>query len=135
MKRSTRTCPPCSSRTTWWCGGVNTTTYTITAFNYDPTTRTGVWTLQQTVTNDKLRLILDDALVGGLDGEWADTTDAYPSGDGTAMYTRSDRKVTTPGKLKAQIAVCNAELATNYFPDEEEHIAAYLNLRYYKFKD
>ena len=56
-------------------------------------------------------------------------------GDGTQMYTRFDRKVTTPEKLKAQIAVCNAELSTGYFPEEEEHIAAYLNLRYYKFKD
>ena len=56
-------------------------------------------------------------------------------GDGAGMYTRSGRRVTTPEKLKAQIAVCNAELGTNYFPDEEEHIAAYLNLRYYKFKD
>ena len=56
-------------------------------------------------------------------------------GDGTRMYTRIDRKVTTAEKLKAQIAVCNAELSTGYFPEEEEHIAAYLNLRYYKFKD
>ena len=56
-------------------------------------------------------------------------------GDGTAIYTRIDRKVTTPEKLKAQVAVCNAELSTGYFPEEEEHIAAYLNLRYYKFKD
>jgi len=56
-------------------------------------------------------------------------------GDGTRMYTRIDRKVTTLEKLKAQIAVCNAELSAGYFPEEEAHIAAYLNLRYYKFKD
>ena len=56
-------------------------------------------------------------------------------GDGTRMYTRTDRKVTTAEKLKAQVAVCNAELSTGYFPEEEEHIAAYLNLRYYHFKD
>ena len=56
-------------------------------------------------------------------------------GDGTAIYTRADRKVTTLAKLKAQVAVCNAELGTNYFPDEEAHVAAYLNLRYYKLKD
>lgn len=56
-------------------------------------------------------------------------------GDGTRMYTRIDRKVTTPEKLKAQIAVCNAELSTGYFPEEEDHIAAYLNLRFYHFKD
>jgi hypothetical protein len=63
---------------------VNTPTYTVTNFTYDPATRTGVWTLQQTVLNDKLRLVLDDALVAGLDGEWADNADAYPSGNGTA---------------------------------------------------
>jgi len=54
-------------------------------------------------------------------------------GDGTAMYTRADRKVTSPAKLDAQIAVCNSQLATGYFPEEEAHIAAYLNLRFYKF--
>ena len=56
-------------------------------------------------------------------------------GDGTAMYTRGERKVTSLEKLKAQVAVCNAELSTGYFPDEEEHVAAYLNLRYYRFKE
>lgn len=54
-------------------------------------------------------------------------------GDGSAMYTRDERKVTSAAKLDAQIAACNTELATGYFPDEEAHIAAYLNLRYYKF--
>jgi mono/diheme cytochrome c family protein len=54
-------------------------------------------------------------------------------GDGTAMYTRSERKVTSTAKLDAQIAACNSQLATGYFPEEEAHIAAYLNLRYYKF--
>jgi cytochrome c2 len=56
-------------------------------------------------------------------------------GDGSAMYTRAGRRVTSTGKLKAQIAVCNTELGTAYFPEEEEHLAAYLNLQYYKFKD
>ena len=31
-------------------------------------------------------------------------------------------------------AVVVVGLATRYFPEEEEHVAAYLNLRYYKFK-
>jgi hypothetical protein len=56
-------------------------------------------------------------------------------GDGSAIYTRPDRRVTSAAKLRAQIAACNTELATAYFPEEEEHVAAYLNLRYYKFKD
>lgn len=56
-------------------------------------------------------------------------------GDGSRMYTRADHRVTTPEKLKAQVAVCNAELSTGYFPDEEDHVAAYLNQRFYKFKE
>ena len=56
-------------------------------------------------------------------------------GDGSAMYTRSGRRVTSAAKLRAQVAACNTELSTAYFPDEEEHVAAYLNLRYYKFEE
>jgi mono/diheme cytochrome c family protein len=56
-------------------------------------------------------------------------------GDGTSMYTRPERRVTTPEKLDAQIAACNTELGTGYFPEEEAHVAAYLNRQYYKFKD
>ena len=50
------------------------------------------------------------------------------------MYTRHDRRVTSPAKLKAQVAFCNAELDSGYFPEDEDHVAAYLDLRYYKFK-
>ena len=39
----------------------------------------------------------------------------------------------TQAQLKAQITVCNSQLGTGYFPDEEAHIAAYLNQEYYKF--
>ena len=56
-------------------------------------------------------------------------------GDGTRMYTRPDRRVNTPAQLKTQIAFCNSQLGTGYFPDEEDHVAAYLNLRHYKLKD
>jgi mono/diheme cytochrome c family protein len=55
-------------------------------------------------------------------------------GDGSAMYTRAERRVTSLAKLKAQVAACNTELGTNYFPDDEEHVTAYLNLRYYGFR-
>jgi len=54
-------------------------------------------------------------------------------GDVAAAYTRLDRRVNTPAQLKAQIAVCNSQLGTGYFPDEEAHIAAYLNREYYRF--
>jgi len=54
-------------------------------------------------------------------------------GDASAVYLRKDRKVTSWEKLKAQVALCNSELNLQMFPDEEEHVAAYLNETYYKF--
>ncbi len=55
-------------------------------------------------------------------------------GDADRIYTRSERRVRTPAQLLAQVSYCNAELGTGYFPEEEEHIAAYLNKRYYRFQ-
>ncbi len=63
--------------------GVNTANYAISGFSYDAATKTGTWTLTNPIVNDKVNLFLDDANVGGLDGEWT-TAQAYPSGNGTA---------------------------------------------------
>src|SRR5258706_9023706 len=54
-------------------------------------------------------------------------------GDASAVYLRKDRKVTSMDKLKAQVALCNTELDLKLFPDDEEHIVAYLNEAYYRF--
>jgi len=54
-------------------------------------------------------------------------------GDAPAVYLRKDRKVTTPAKLLAQVALCNSELGLQLFPEEEEHIAAFLDAEYYHF--
>jgi cytochrome c2 len=54
-------------------------------------------------------------------------------GDQDRIYTRADRRVKTPAQLRAQIAYCNTQLGTGYFPEDEEHIAAWLNQRYYHF--
>lgn len=54
-------------------------------------------------------------------------------GDAKAVYLRKDRKVTSMDKLKAQVARCNSELNLKLFPEDEEHIVAYLNTTYYKF--
>ena len=56
-------------------------------------------------------------------------------GDAPSAYTRIDRRVNNAAQLKAQISYCNSQLGTGYFPDEEEHIAAYLNLEFYKFRE
>ena len=55
-------------------------------------------------------------------------------GDGTSLYTRPSRKVKTPQQLLTQVRFCNTQLGTNWFPEDEEHVAAYLNERYYKLK-
>src|SRR5260221_9895682 len=54
-------------------------------------------------------------------------------GDAKAAYLRKDHKVTSMEKLKAQVALCNSQLGLKLFPEDEEHIAAYLNATYYKF--
>lgn len=48
------------------------------------------------------------------------------------IYQRQDRKVTSWAKLKSQVAACNTMLNTGMFPEEEEHVAAFLNEAYYK---
>jgi cytochrome c5 len=52
-----------------------------------------------------------------------------------SIYTRKDRKVTSWPKLKAQVAACNTMLNAGLFPDDEEHVAKYLNEAYYKFPE
>jgi cytochrome c5 len=54
--------------------------------------------------------------------------------DPDRMYLRADRRVKTPAQLLSQVQACNTNLGKSYFPEEEEHIAAYLNLQFYKFK-
>jgi hypothetical protein len=54
-------------------------------------------------------------------------------GDAKAIYLRKDRKVNSLAQLKARVALCNSELNLKLFPDDEEHIVAYLDQAYYKF--
>jgi len=53
--------------------------------------------------------------------------------DGSAIYTREDRKVNSSSQLLAQIRNCNTMLGLKWFEDEELHVARYLNQTYYKF--
>lgn len=55
-------------------------------------------------------------------------------GDGSGIYTRPDRRVTSAEKLRSQVRFCATQVKANWFPEEEEHVAAYLNQQYYKFK-
>jgi len=55
-------------------------------------------------------------------------------GDGSAMFTRAERKVKTASALATQITRCSVNLGLTLFPEDEENIGAYLNKNYYKFK-
>jgi mono/diheme cytochrome c family protein len=55
-------------------------------------------------------------------------------GDGGEMYVRHDHKVRNMNQLTSRVAACNANTGTGWFPEEEAHVAAYLNQKYYKFK-
>jgi cytochrome c2 len=55
-------------------------------------------------------------------------------GDGSAIYTRENRKVNSASELIAQIRNCNTMLGLKWFEDEELHVASYLNKTYYKFE-
>ena len=55
-------------------------------------------------------------------------------GDGSKIFTREDRKTKTPKTLSTRVTGCKTQLGINWFPEDEEHVAAYLNQQYYKFK-
>ena len=54
-------------------------------------------------------------------------------GDGSRIFTRPDHKVRTTEALSKQIRACVTQLGVQWFPEDEENVAAYLNQRYYKF--
>jgi len=55
-------------------------------------------------------------------------------GDGSAMYTRKPRLINDARALGQRVATCSAQTGSGWFPDEEAHVAAWLNQTYYKFK-
>lgn len=52
---------------------------------------------------------------------------------GDAVYTRSNRSVTSYAKLVTQVARCDTELNLQVFEDDQAIISRYLNTRFYKF--
>ncbi len=52
---------------------------------------------------------------------------------GSSVYTRTDRRVQSPGALTQQLTACTAMLNLDLFPEDEFHIAGYLNKHFYKF--
>ena len=55
-------------------------------------------------------------------------------GDGSAIFTRPDRKVTNPQHLIKQMYRCSGNIGVTLTPQDEQNLGAYLNQQYYKFK-
>jgi cytochrome c2 len=55
-------------------------------------------------------------------------------GNGDIIYTRADRKVQDPARLKFMVGMCNTEMRLDLFPEDEADLVAYLNQQFYKFK-
>lgn len=54
-------------------------------------------------------------------------------GDGSKMYLRDGRVLSTRLELLQRVAACNAMVSAGWFPEEEASVAAWLNQRYYHF--
>ena len=52
----------------------------------------------------------------------------------SGVYTRPNRKVTTPGGLEKQVRRCELTLGLKWFDDDVTDVTAYLNQNYYHFK-
>ena len=55
-------------------------------------------------------------------------------GDGSAVYTRPDRRIKDMTALRQRVAACSAQTDAKFFAEDEANVAAYLAQRYYKFK-
>ncbi len=51
-----------------------------------------------------------------------------------SVYSRPDHMIKSYDALVSRIRACNTNTNAGLFPDDEAHIAAYLNLTYYHFK-
>jgi mono/diheme cytochrome c family protein len=54
-------------------------------------------------------------------------------GDGSALYTRNDRKITTLAGLETQVRRCENNLGLTWFDDQVADVVEYLNANYYHF--
>jgi hypothetical protein len=55
-------------------------------------------------------------------------------GDGNRIFTRPERKVNDAQALAKMVRFCVGQTGTSIFPEDIDHIAAYLNQQFYKFK-
>lgn len=55
-------------------------------------------------------------------------------GDGNRIFTRPERRVRDAQALLKMVGFCVSRTGASVLPEDIEHIAAYLNQQFYKFK-
>ena len=60
--------------------------------------------------------------------------DKLMGGDGNRIFTRSDRRISSAPALSKMVRFCIDRTGAHLFPEDADHIAAYLNQSFYKFK-
>lgn len=60
--------------------------------------------------------------------------DSLMGGDGNKIFTRPEHKVRDSQALLKMVRFCVTQTGAQIFPEDIEHIAAYLNQQFYKFK-
>ncbi len=55
-------------------------------------------------------------------------------GDGSAIFTRPDHKVTSPQVMIERMIMCSGSIGKTLTKQEQQHLGAYLNQNYYKLK-
>jgi len=55
-------------------------------------------------------------------------------GDGSRIFTRPEHKVKDAQALLKMVRFCVNQTGAQVFPEDVEHIAAYLNQQFYKFQ-
>lgn len=56
-------------------------------------------------------------------------------GDGSKMYTRAGRLLSTKLDILQRVATCNSQVKAGWFPEEEAEVAAWLNQQHYHFTE
>lgn len=55
--------------------------------------------------------------------------------NGSEIYTRANRRVTSLAGLQKQVTRCRDNLKVVWFDEDVDDVVAYLNATYYKFKE
>ncbi|MCG6886714.1 MAG: cytochrome c [Proteobacteria bacterium] len=56
-------------------------------------------------------------------------------GDGSAIYTRENRRIESLDALRKQVNRCKDSLGASWPPDQIDDVVFYLNQTYYKFEE